>query len=135
MFGALNPRTGKVYWKQAKKVNSEQFIQFLHQLHQAFPHKLILGILDHASLHISKKVAALLARTPWVRLQRLAAYSPEYNPIERFWQWLKRKIYGTRSFTTIHDLMARIRKFMWHYNEKRVFSRIQFDFEMYKEIL
>ncbi|HFP6258937.1 TPA: hypothetical protein ACHJMA_002105 [Legionella pneumophila] len=45
--------------------------------------------------------------------------SPEYNPIELFWKWLKRKIYGANGFTCIEQLIARIRKFIWHYNENK----------------
>ncbi|PWY56447.1 hypothetical protein DGG96_02480 [Legionella qingyii] len=39
IFGALNMRTSRVYWKQADKGNSTQFIMFLRQLHKANPEK------------------------------------------------------------------------------------------------
>ncbi len=47
-----------MYWKQAPRGNAGIFIAFLHQLHQNFPDQLLVLILDHCSIHRSKKVKA-----------------------------------------------------------------------------
>lgn len=88
MFGALNMRTNRVYWKQADKGNSTQFIMFLHQLHKANPKKKMMIILDNGPIHKSKNVKRFIQKHQWVGLFFLPPYSPEYNPIERFWHWL-----------------------------------------------
>jgi transposase len=112
IFGALNIRTSRFYWKQAPKGNSQQFIQFLNQLHQSNPHKKLMIILDNGSIHKSKKVQEFITKRDWIKLFFLPPYSPEYNPIERFWQWLKLKIYGCKSFINMEELVQKIRKFI-----------------------
>jgi transposase len=135
IFGALALQSQRVYWKQAAKGNASSFIAFLHQLHQNFPDQLLVLILDNCSIHQSKKVKAFVSKTPWLELEHLAPYSPEYNPIERFWQWLKRKVYGCKSYQTMDELVTKIRKLIWHYNEGRLLTAIRFNFSAYVEIL
>jgi transposase len=114
-----------MYWKQAARGNATTLIAFLHQLHQSFPDQLLVVILDHCSIHKSKKVKTFVAQTVWLELEHLAPYSPEYNPIERFWHWLKRKVYGGKSYKTMHDVMSEdshscrtsaSSSLIWHYN-------------------
>jgi transposase len=46
-------------------------------------------ILDNASIHKGGKIAALVERAG-CRLLYLPPYSPDYNPIELAWAWVKR---------------------------------------------
>jgi len=119
----------------AKKGNSEAFIAFLHQLHQVFSDGLIVLILDNASIHKSKKVKKFLVRNKWIKIYHITPYSPELNPIERFWGWLKAKIYGKNTFSNLKDLIAKVRRLFWHYNEKRLVTKINFSFKMYEDLL
>lgn len=135
IFGAVDLESQRVYWKQASRGNARTFIAFLHQLHQSFPAQLLVLILDNCSIHHSKQVKAFVAKTPWLQLEPLAPYSPEYNPIERFWHWLKRKIYGLKSYPTMDELVAKIRTLLWHYNEGRLVTTIRFNFSAYVRLL
>jgi transposase len=135
IFGALDLQSQRLYWKQAVKGNASTFIAFLHQLHQSFPEQLLVLILDNCSIHWSQKVKAFVAKTPWLELEHLTPYSPEYNPIERFWHWLKSKVYGYKSYNTMDEVVATIRKLIWHYNEGRLMTTIRFNFTAYAELL
>jgi transposase len=135
IFGALDLHSQRMYWKQASRGNASTFIAFLYQLHQSFPDQLLVLILDNCSIHRSKKVKAFVAKTPWLELQPLAPYSPEYNSIERFWLWLKRKVYGCKSYTTMDEIITKIRKLIWHYNEGRLVTTIRFNFTAYADLL
>lgn len=135
IFGALELESQRMYWKQAHRGNAKTFIAFLHQLHQSFPDQLLVVILDNCSIHKSKKVKTFVAKTAWLELEHLAPYSPEYNPIERFWHWLKRKVYGGKSYKTIDEIVSTIRKLIWHYNEGRLITTIRFNFTAYAELL
>ena len=135
IFGALDLQSQRVYWKQAPKGNAGTFIAFLHQLHQNFLGQLLVLILDNCSIHKSKKVKAFVAKAEWLELEHLAPYSPEYNPIERFWRWLKSKVYGCKSYKTMDGVISKIRKLIWHYNEGRLVATIRFNFSAYVEIL
>jgi transposase len=113
----LLTRTQRCYWKRAERGTSKTFLAFLHQLHQRFPEALLIVILDNAKIHKSRAVKRFLTQHTWVVLEHLEPYSPEYNPIERFWQWLKAKVYGATAFDTIEDVLRKIRQLIWHYNE------------------
>lgn len=135
VFGALHLRTQRCYWKRAERGTSKMLIDFLHQLHQRFPDALIVLILDNAKMHTSQAIKRFLKRHQWIRLEHLTPYSPEYNPIERFWQWLKAKVYGANAFMTIEEVFSKIRKLIWHYNEGWLTTTIEFDFVSYTKIL
>ena len=135
LFGALHLRTQRFYWKRAPRGTSKLFLEFLHQLHQRFPEALLILVLDNATIHKSRAVKRLLTQHDWVVLEHLAPYSPEYNPIERFWQWLKAKVYAATAFHTIDDVICKVRQLIWHYHEGWLTSTIHFDFTLYREIL
>ena len=90
-FGCLNLVTQKFCWKKSKPSSSKYFLQFLTQLNQRTPNKEIVIILDNASIHKSKKTKEFLGRHKNIHLFYLPPYSPEYNPVEIFWRWIKPK--------------------------------------------
>ena len=135
LFGALHLRTQRFYWKRAERGTSKIFLTFLHQLHQRFPEALLIVILDNAKIHKSRAVKQFLKQHPWVELEHLEPYSPEYNPIERFWLWLKAKVYGATAFDTIEAVLQQVRQLIWHYNEGWLTSMIHFDVTHYQKIL
>jgi transposase len=135
LFGALHLRTQRFYWKRAARGTSKRFLEFLHQLHQRFPEALLILILDNATMHKSRAVKRFLTQHDWVVLEHLAPYSPEYNPIERFWQWLKAQVYGATAFATIDDVIHRVRQLVWQYHEGWLTSTIYFNFTDYQSIL
>jgi transposase len=114
LFGALHLRTQRFYWKRAERGTSKTFLAFLYQLHQRFPEALLMVILDNAKIHKSRAVKHFLKQHAWVALEHLEPYSPEYNPIERFWLWLKAKVYGATAFDTIEEVLCRVRQLIWH---------------------
>ena len=77
----------------------------------------------------------LSAELGYTTLEHLEPYSPEYNPIERFWKWLKATVYGATAFETIAEVIHKVRQIIWHYNEHWLKSTIHFEFEPYQESL
>ena len=92
-------------------------------------------ILDNAKIHKSHLVKRFVQQHDWIVLEHLEPYSPEYNPIERFWKWLKAKVHGASTFATIEEVISKIRQMIWHYNEGWLTSTIHFEFAPYQEIL
>jgi transposase len=135
LFGALHLTTQKFYWKRAPRGTSKLFLEFLHQLHQRFPDALILLILDNAKIHKSRAVKRFVAQHDWIALEHLEPYSPEYNPIERFWKWLKAKVYGATTYGTIDEVICKVRQIAWHDNEGWLTSTIHFKFDPSQDIL
>lgn len=53
---------------------------------------------------------------------------------ERFWHWLKQKVYGCKSFTKIEELIQQIRQLIWHFHERRTLSAINFNYDAYADL-
>lgn len=128
-------KTQKFYWKKSPKGDSDQFIWFLTQLRQRTPDKQVIIILDNTSIHKSKKVKNYLKRHKQIHLFYLPTYSPEYNPVELFWKWLKPKVYGSSPIGGIKERIQCFRKHVWHYNNGRTVKPIKFNFKTHVTIL
>ena len=60
-------------------------------------------IMDNASIHKSSRIEALI-KSAGCTLIFLPPYSPDLNPIENFWGWLKQKIRGINyTFKTLQE--------------------------------
>lgn len=136
MFGCLNFRTRKCYWKSSPVGNGKNFVAFLHQMRLNFRDKKLLIILDNSSVHKNRRVKSFLKKHPEVRLLNLPTYSPEYNPVEKIWWWLKPKIYGLFALGGgVQELLSRVRKLFWHFNEERLVAPIDLKLQAYKKII
>jgi transposase len=105
------------------------------QLRQKFTDKHIIIILDNASIHKSKVVMAFLKRWEQIHLINLPPYSPEYNPVELMWKWIKPKIHGFCHQKNIQVIKERISKWLWKYNNGGLFRPINFKLKTYEQIL
>lgn len=77
-------------------LNAEATIQFIQKIEEAYPTKKQIHIFcDNAPYYRNKAVKSYL-ETSRVKLHFLPPYSPNLNPIERLWKWMKeRVIYNT----------------------------------------
>jgi len=66
---------------------------FASQLLPILPKNTVI-VMDNASFHRKGKLFGLVEKTGH-RLIFLPPYSPELNPIENFWSWLKRHLRKT----------------------------------------
>jgi transposase len=74
---------------------------YLAEMSAAFPDKEIMLIWDQAGWHKSKSL-----KVPKnIVLKSLPPYSPELNPVEKLWQWLKKHVCRNRLFAYMDDLM------------------------------
>ena len=77
---------------------------YLAEMSAAFPDKQIMLIWDQAGWHKSKSL-----KVPEnISLKSLPPYSPELNPVEKLWQWLKKHVCRNCLFTFMDDLMDRL---------------------------
>ena len=120
-FGALNLKTGRLNTKllecpkdAKKKTGKSQnlrlqdaFVDFLFALGRAYPqtkYKRVVIIIDNASWHGGVPVRNALAANPHLEFYRLPSYSPQLNPIERFWKILRRRATHNRLFLNMKSL-------------------------------
>lgn len=99
-YSAINPLTGKSFNLLLPKVNAEIMSIFLEEFSQAYPNNRITLVVDGAGWHRAKNL-----RVPEnIKLVFLPPYSPELNPVERFWLYMKKKILTNRLYDSVEDL-------------------------------
>lgn len=66
-----------------------------------YPDKEIIIAMDQAGWHKAKD----LKLPTTIEFMFLPSYSPELNPVEKLWQWLRKEITHNVLFHTLEDMM------------------------------
>lgn len=113
IFGAYVPGNDGIYWKSSIESGNASFRAFLNQLRAHAKGKTLALILNNASFHHAGAIRKFTEAHPEVKIFYLAPYSPEYNPIEQVWHWLKPLVHAAKTINGgISELLGRIRKVM-----------------------
>lgn len=103
LFGAVNPVTGASSAMLAPTVNAEYMNEHLRFIGEQVGDKShAVLVLDGAGWHVAKA----LNIPANITLLHLPPYSPELNPIERVWQYIKSHYLSNRVFADYDDLFA-----------------------------
>lgn len=100
----------------------EAFAAHLRHVARVYPvarHKRVVLLIDNAPWHRGKPIDEALRDHPHLEFKRLPSYSPQLNPIERFWKLLRRRATHNRLFDTLADLKASIRASLCYYQTMR----------------
>jgi transposase len=118
-----SPKDAKKKTGQSKTRRlQEAFAQHLRHLGRLYPqdqHKEVVLLIDNAPWHAGKPVTEALAENPHLVFKRLPSYSPQLNPIERFWKRLRRRATHNRLFDTLADLKGSIRNSLRYFQTMR----------------
>jgi transposase len=92
-------------WHQ-ENCNSETTVAFLDYLAQQWPHlpNQPTMIWDGASWHGRTDIVREAAETLGFILIQLPAYSPDLNPIEGLWKWLREELTQHHSYKYLYQL-------------------------------
>jgi hypothetical protein len=102
LYGAVDPATGDSSALLARHVNTETMDAFLGVLSSevgAGDH--VVLVMDGAGWHVSKTLKVPVNIT----LLILPPYSPELNPVERLWLYIKSHYTSNRVFADYDDLV------------------------------
>lgn len=102
MFGAVCPATGETEAIIAPFVSKEMMEQHLIQISdktRSGRHAVV--IMDGAGWH-TEDIASELDN---LSIIKLPPYSPELNPIEQVWQWLRQRHLANQCFTNYDDIV------------------------------
>lgn len=102
IFGAVEPKTGENFSLFLPWVNTDMMNLYLEQMSLAYANEEIVIIMDQAGWHKSKD----LARPDNIEIIYLPPYSPELNPIERLWKYLKTNYIHNRVFDSLKQMIA-----------------------------
>jgi DDE superfamily endonuclease len=100
----------------------EAFAAHLRHVGEVYPeekHKQVVLLIDNAPWHRGRLVNQALADNPHLVFKRLPAYSPQLNPIERFWKKLRRRATHNRLFDSLKDLKASVRNSLRYFQTVR----------------
>lgn len=97
-YTAVCPQTGEVYSIISPFNNTASMNAFLHAFGQRYKHNRIILTLDGAGWHRSKE----LELPENIRLLFLPPYSPQLNPVENIWDYVReQKNFNNHSFISI----------------------------------
>lgn len=136
VFGVINLATAAVHAntlespKDAKKKTGlsktrrmqAAFAAHLRHAGRMYPadrHPEVVLVIDNAPWHRGQPIDEALAANPHLRFERLPAYSPHLNPIERFWKKLRRRATHNRLFDTLADLKSSVRASLSYFQTVR----------------
>lgn len=96
LSGIIDVTTHSLMVQEDKTLNAENTICFFRKIEEAYPAKVKVHIFcDNAPYYRNCAVREYL-KTSKIFLHFLPPYSPNLNPIERLWKWMKeRVIYNT----------------------------------------
>jgi len=92
-------------------LNADATIQFFRKIEEAYPRKRKVHIFcDNAPYYRNKAVREYL-ETSRVELHFLPPYSPNLNPIERLWKWMKERVIYNTYYEHFEDFKAAVMGF------------------------
>jgi len=101
VYSAISPRTGEGVSLFLPWVNTAMMEVFLDHLSQSLGERCCFLVMDQAGWHVSGD----LKLPANIELVFLPPYSPELNPVERLWQWLKRHSLRNRCYEDLEAIM------------------------------
>jgi len=128
LYAAVEPATGESTALLAPHVNTGTMSVFLEMLSKDVaardPDDVALVIMDQAGWHISPKL-----RIPDnIRILLLPAYSPELNPVENLWHWIRSHHTSNRTFAGYDDLLDGVGEAYRSLTKKRLRSVCRCDY-------
>jgi transposase len=96
LYAALDPTTGESFCLYLPGMDKGCLQSFLEELSEAYPDHHLLVVLDGAPSHRSEEIVC----PENVDFLRLPAYSPELDPVERWFQEFRREL-SNRAFETV----------------------------------
>jgi putative transposase len=113
--GLIHWVSGQLYWATGDHKDNALFRAVLTQVLEpsdARVSRKVYVVIDNYRIHFAKPVLTLLAaHSDQIELVTLPTYSPQLNPVERFWKHLRRKVTHTVFFQTIDRLLEAVTGF------------------------
>ena len=117
-MGSYNFGTGQMTVTFHKKGNYQSFKRHLKKILYTYSnHSKIIVVVDNVRFHHAKLLKKWLHKHPKLELVYLPPYSPELNPIERAWWYMRKKITHNRYVLSLKDRMIAFWKMFSHFQK------------------
>lgn len=115
-FGSMNVKTGQMTISFADKGNYQTFKKHLKKILTTYKHaSKIIIILDNVRYHHAKLLKEFLMHHKKLELLYFPAYSPDLNPVERVWWYMRKKITHNRYLLSLKERKINFWKMFSHY--------------------
>jgi len=92
ILGAIDLIARKVHIQENKTLDADSSLAFLKKIEAAYPTKKQIHVFcDNASYYKNRAVETYLKQSK-IQLHFLPSYSPNLNPIERLWKWMRERV-------------------------------------------
>lgn len=99
LYGAFSPIDGNSFVFEIEGTTSEIFYEYIKQLSEHRPTELMIVVIDNAGFHSLKDYDI----PDNIRLVRIPPYSPEINPSEKIWAYIK-QFYKNNCFESLSEV-------------------------------
>ncbi|WP_432402133.1 IS630 family transposase [Wukongibacter sp. M2B1] len=107
-----NHHTVNDVYSSDKSITSQEIKIHLEYLLQINPDKKVVVFLDNAKTHTSSAIQEFyLEKKSKLKLIFLPRYSPDMNPQENVWNYLKAKLFRPASRSSIYELISHVKVF------------------------
>jgi transposase len=108
LSGSIDVVSHNVLIQEDRTLNAESTICFFQKIEEAYPCKHKIHVFcDNASYYRNKAVKQYLT-TSKIALHFLPPYSPNLNPIERLWKWMKERIIYNTYYEHFEDFKTAV---------------------------
>lgn len=118
MYSSINPKTGEDFSLVLSCVDTEMMNLYLKKFSSAYKKDKIVLVMDQAGWHKSKDLC--IPRN--IQIIYLPPYSPELNPVERFWRFLKKEVLHNFIYESLDELTNKLFVFYKTINKKDIMS-------------
>ena len=123
LWGSFSPITGESFCMTTDGVCKDLFVKYLEDFSKHKPRELKIIVIDNAAFHSTKDI--VLPEN--IVLMPIPPYSPELNPAEKIWQWMKDKM-AMKIFDTLKDLENKIENLLEQIEDGIIKSITGYDF-------
>jgi len=99
IYGSYSPINGNSFVWEINGVDTKIFESYLKHFSEYKPKEYKIVVIDNAGFHSTKNIEI----PDNIFLLRIPAYSPELNPCEQIWQYIKNR-YKNQRFKTMENL-------------------------------
>lgn len=123
IYGAAEVSCGENFFLEFPCMNTDCLQGFLDGFSEIFSDSMNVMLIDNAGIHKAER----LIIPENIRLVFLPPYSPELNPIERFWQYIKKDIKG-EIFSDLAKMKDYVADILKECSEKTIASLTGFSY-------
>ena len=116
VYSAIEPATGDNFSLILPEVNNNSMSLYLSELSAYYSEYRIIMIMDSASFHGD----ATANNLENISIIHLPAYSPELNPVEHLWEYLRENYFGNRYWKTIEELEIYLAAIMTDIHKEKI---------------